>query len=86
VTDEKYEQYAETCRLGLAFTLAIQAAMKRRKMSRADLARRIGCSNAHVTQTLSGAPNVTLATLVKFGRACGMRWKVSAMPAWKGAP
>ena len=40
-------------------------------LTRKDLADRIGCSPAHVTQTLRGDANVTLDTLVQFAMAVG---------------
>ena len=43
-------------------------------VSRADLARRIGKSQAWVSKALSGQQNVTLDTMAQMAWALGVRW------------
>lgn len=42
-------------------------------VSKADLAERLGCSKAHVTQLLNGSRNMTLQTLQDIAFALGCR-------------
>jgi transcriptional regulator with XRE-family HTH domain len=53
------------------FTEALARRMEEQGVSRAELARRIGTSQAYVTRVLRGNVNFTLATLVKLARAVG---------------
>lgn len=53
------------------FTEALVRRMEEQGMSRAELARRLGTSQAYVTKVLRGNVNFTLATLAKLGRATG---------------
>ncbi|HEX6904028.1 MAG TPA: helix-turn-helix transcriptional regulator [Thermoanaerobaculia bacterium] len=43
--------------------------MKEKKVSRAELARRIGTSRAYITKLLAGGANFTLTTMVKLAMA-----------------
>lgn len=45
--------------------------MKEQKISRAELARRMGTSRAYITKLLSGDANFTLQTMVKLALAVG---------------
>jgi plasmid maintenance system antidote protein VapI len=45
--------------------------MEEQKISRAELARRLGTSRAYVTKLLDGNANFTLATMVKLAMALG---------------
>jgi transcriptional regulator with XRE-family HTH domain len=45
--------------------------MKEKKVSRAELARRIGTSRAYITKLLAGGANFTLTTMVKLAMALG---------------
>jgi transcriptional regulator with XRE-family HTH domain len=45
--------------------------MKQQKISRAELARRMGTSRAYITKLLSGDANFTLQTMVKLALAVG---------------
>ena len=51
------------------FTEALARRMEEQGVSRAELARRLGTSQAYVTKVLRGNVNFTLATLVKLARA-----------------
>jgi transcriptional regulator with XRE-family HTH domain len=53
------------------FTEALGRRMEEEGVSRAELARRLGTSQAYVTKVLRGNVNFTLATLVKLARAVG---------------
>lgn len=55
------------------FTEALCMRMDQQGVSRAELARRIGTSQAYVTKVLRGNVNFTLATLVKLAGAVGAR-------------
>ena len=53
----------------LDFTRDLCRLMEEKKMSRAELARRIGTSRAYITRLLAGSANFTLATMVKLAMA-----------------
>jgi len=53
------------------FTEDLCRLMKEKKISRAELARRIGSSRPYVTKLLSGSANFTLTTMVKLAMAVG---------------
>ena len=47
----------------------IRALMEQQGVHKAELARRVGSSRAYVTQSLTGARNMTLGTFAKFADA-----------------
>jgi len=51
----------------------IWARMEAARVSKAELAKRLGCSKAHVTQLLNGSRNMTLQTLQDIAIALGCR-------------
>jgi transcriptional regulator with XRE-family HTH domain len=53
------------------FTEALARRMGEQSLSRTELARRLGTSQAYVTKVLRGNVNFTLATLVKLARVVG---------------
>jgi transcriptional regulator with XRE-family HTH domain len=53
----------------LEFTDDLCRIMKEKKVSRAELARRIGSSRAYITKLLGGGANFTLLTMVKLAMA-----------------
>lgn len=55
----------------LAFTEDVVKLMERRKISRAELAKRLGCSAANVTQILRHKNNLTFSTAVEIAQALG---------------
>ena len=57
----------------LEFTEELVSRMKDRHISRADLARKIGCSPAYVTKILRGSTNFTLETMVKIADVLGCK-------------
>jgi len=54
--------------------------MNKQKVIKAELARRVGCSSAHVTMTLDGTRNMTLRTLADFAGALGYEVRVKLRP------
>jgi len=46
------------------------------KVSKAELARRLGVNRAWVTRILQGKENLTLHTMARIGCALGFRWNV----------
>jgi len=63
-----------------AFTEALWAAMAEQDITRTDLARRLGTSQAYVTRVLSGNANFTLKTMTKLAFALGMQLDVGLRP------
>jgi ribosome-binding protein aMBF1 (putative translation factor) len=63
--------------LMLEFSEAISAVMEDRKISRAELARRMKRTPAFITQILNHDRNPTLATLARIGQALGCEFKVT---------
>jgi transcriptional regulator with XRE-family HTH domain len=53
----------------IEFTEDLDRLMKEKKVSRAELARRIGSSRAYITRLLGGGANFTLQTMVKLAMA-----------------
>jgi transcriptional regulator with XRE-family HTH domain len=51
----------------------IWARMQQAGVSKTELAKRLGCSKAHVTQLLDGRRNMTLQTLQDIALALGCR-------------
>ena len=65
----------------IEFTEELVRVMGEQGVSRAELARRIGSSQAYVTKVLRGQVSFTLATMVKLSRALGMELKIQLAPA-----
>lgn len=55
----------------LSFTDELARVMEDQQVSRAELARRIGSSQAYVTKVLNSRANFTIASMVKLARAIG---------------
>jgi transcriptional regulator with XRE-family HTH domain len=53
----------------IEFTEDLCRTMKEKRVSRAELARRIGSSRAYITKLLGGGANFTLLTMVKLAMA-----------------
>jgi len=64
----------------LEFTEELVARMACQGMSRAELARQIGCSPAYVTKILRGTTNFTLETLVKVADVLGCKIRTHLQP------
>ena len=57
----------------LDFTEKLDSKMKEMKVSRAELARRLGVSKAFVTKVFNGNPNMTIKTMVTILHALDSR-------------
>lgn len=66
---DQREYARERCIVALTEVLA--AIMKEAGLSRAQLAKRLGVSKAHISQVLNGSRNMTLATVADVLWACG---------------
>lgn len=87
---ERQEQSDENRRFHEADRLAVwtmdslAGLMERQGLSKADLARKLGCSRAHVTQLFSGRRNPTLATVADLAWALGYRANLGFEPLREG--
>lgn len=72
-------------RLILWTTEQLSELMIKMNVTKADLARKLGTSRAHITQMLSGSRNVTLNTLADAAWALGQRASVRMEPLREGA-
>jgi ribosome-binding protein aMBF1 (putative translation factor) len=68
----------------LEFTEELVARMEEQGVSRADLARKIGCSPAYVTKILRGGTNFTLETMVKIADVLGCEVRTHLQPERNG--
>lgn len=64
----------------LEFTEELVSWMDCQGLSRADLARKIGCSPAYVTKILRGGTNFTLETMVKVADVLGCKIRTHLQP------
>jgi plasmid maintenance system antidote protein VapI len=55
--------------------------MKREGINRSELAERMGVPPSRITRLLNGSENLTIATLVRAGRAVGGELKIRFQPA-----
>lgn len=69
---ERKRIYAQEC-LIVIVAERISLLMQRQDMSKADLAKKLGCSKAHVTGLLSGSRNMTLRTIADIAGVLGCR-------------
>lgn len=76
----EYERLLEEERLILQAQELLCTLMERDEVSRAELARRIGSTRAHITQLLSGNRNLTLRTLAGLSHALGHRVALGIAP------
>jgi transcriptional regulator with XRE-family HTH domain len=79
---EEAEQRPEFWEEGaiLDFTEALWDAMEERGVTRSELARRLGTSQAYITRVLSGHANLTLKSMSKLAVALGLQLDVSLSP------
>jgi len=54
--------------------------LEEQRVSKAELARRLGKSRAYITQMLSGSTNLTVRTLAEVAYALGVEVKLEAVP------
>ncbi|MCX6374328.1 MAG: helix-turn-helix transcriptional regulator [Actinobacteria bacterium] len=64
----------------LDFTEALYTAMEDQGVTRAELARRLGTSQAYITRVLSGHANFTLKTMTKLAMSLGLQLEVGLGP------
>lgn len=64
-------------KLFLEITERIVALMDEGKVSKAELARRLGCTPAYITKLLSGSTNFTVSTLLRISDALNAELNVS---------
>jgi len=64
----------------LDFTEALYIAMEEQGVTRAELARRLGTSQAYITRVLGGHANFTLKTMAKLALALGLQLEVGLGP------
>ena len=75
-----------TDRTQVAITELICALMTRHKVTRRELARRIGCVPANITQLLSGRTTMQVGTLAKILTALGYELDPRARPLVRHPP
>lgn len=78
--DEIYDREIEVEALTMRLADVIQETLEGRGLTRADLARALGVSKAHITQSLSGQRNLTLKTVAEALHALDSRLEVSVAP------
>lgn len=71
--------------LFLEITERIVSLMEMGKVSKAELARRLGCTPAYITKLLSGSTNFTVNTLLRIGDALDADLRVSLEGASRSA-
>ena len=74
--NEDYERLLAQERLILDATETIVGLLEEQKVSRQELARRLGKSKSYVSQLLSGERNMTLRTLADLGHVLGRSFSV----------
>lgn len=82
--DEESRREYEKERLILWSLEAVSELMVEAGVSKADLARKLGTSRAHITQLFSGTRNATLGTVSDLAWACGKRAVVKFEPLRSG--
>ncbi|HSF42148.1 MAG TPA: helix-turn-helix transcriptional regulator [Thermoanaerobaculia bacterium] len=75
----------------IEFTEGLCRRMEEKKISKAELARRMGTSRAYITRLLGGDANFTLGTMVKLALAVDGSLEVriadkGVVPQWEDAP
>ncbi len=65
---KKHDSYWTECAI-LDFTSELHSLMESKGVSKADLAKKVGTSQAYITKVFSGNANFTIQSMVKFVRA-----------------
>lgn len=78
---EAYAQESARCEI----SEQICRKMKRRKVSRAEMARRLNTSRSYVTQLLQGNGNFTLDKMAEIAHALGCELRVQLVEKKEGA-
>ena len=69
----------------VTFTVQFYELMKKRGLSQANLAARLGVSQPYVARILKGQENLTIASMVKLARAVGAKLEMSLEEVDEGA-
>jgi transcriptional regulator with XRE-family HTH domain len=64
----------------LDFTIDLDELLKHKSLTRARLARKLGTSDAYVSQVLSGQRNLTIKTMATFAHALDCRLRIQLEP------
>jgi transcriptional regulator with XRE-family HTH domain len=78
-SDESRRRYEEE-RLIVNVFESLSDVLEREDLSKANLAKSLGTSRAHITQLFSGQRNVTLRTLANLAWACNSRVTLALEP------
>jgi transcriptional regulator with XRE-family HTH domain len=62
------------------FLMAVEQDMRRQGISRSELARRLGCRPANITQIMSRTRNLTAATMVEIALALSRQLRFTMEP------
>jgi transcriptional regulator with XRE-family HTH domain len=82
---EKLENKPEYKYEGLLFEFVEQVLeiMEREQLSRTDLAKKLGCSNAYITKLFKGNQNLTLRKIFEIADALGCSFNFAIKPVQK---
>lgn len=69
----------------LDFTIELESLVKKRGVSRSELAEKIGKSQPYITKIFRGETNFTIATMVKLVRAISGKITLHVTPAEEGS-
>lgn len=78
--DDDYDREVEVEALAMQLADLIEKTLQQLDVSRAELARRMGVSKVHITQTLSGQRNLTLRTIAEALYALDHRLDAKVVP------
>jgi transcriptional regulator with XRE-family HTH domain len=84
--EPEHDQLLDQERLILYVTETVVGLLTETKMTRQELADRLGKSKGYVSQLLGGERNMTLRTLADLGHALGFRFAVRPVPATAEIP
>jgi transcriptional regulator with XRE-family HTH domain len=77
---ERHPEYHKE-RAILEYTEELSRVMQQQGVTRTELGRRIGSSQAYVSRVLNGGANFTLATMTKLAMALGMELRMHLAPS-----
>lgn len=75
--DEEFQRLLECENFVEQFLASMEVEMARQKISRAELARRLSCSAANITQIFRQTRNLTAATMVDIAWALELRLRLA---------
>jgi len=78
---DNFEVVAESQRLAVIASAAIQRVMAAARLRRGEVADKLGVPRSRVSKVLDGGTNMTLKTLAQFGLACDVRWELVGVKA-----